>query len=519
MQTQTVYTLLYSGAQHSEISGEFTFPDYLPDIRKVLRVTAVPHVTGKYMNGERLELEGEVSMTLLYVSEENTVCAFTAALPFSQSIAVSGLDETTIVTARMTADSPACRLIGPRKCVLRTRPTLHVRAVAAKEITPDTSALPASDAAQLCTHTEPLKAADLICISREEMRYAEDIAISDGAIVSILSCEVIPAVRECRASAGHVICKGEFELSALCTVQTEGGTDFRSLCRRVPFSETLEDSAITEDCRCEPDITVISVTPTVTEEGRNLGIDFCCEAAVICAVDTEVPVITDAFLPGCDIRILGDAHTVFRPIKTVNGAFSVSGTLKYDPKEPMQSVTDCRLTPFLDRWEVRDGRVVLDGTLEVSLICATDAGSYLPLTASVPLHWDTDATGLPDPANLLLHTDCRVTGNTARMDTGNASVICDAELAVSVSMAAKELHTLPRALFVPTDSKTYTAPKEPLILCYPDAEESVWDIAKRYRIPPQTVREANRLDPTADTVSGTAPLIIPIHPLFSRMKA
>ena len=61
------------------------------------------------MNGERLELEGEVGMTLLYVSEENTVCAFSASLPFSQSIAVSGLDETAVITARLRADSTACR--------------------------------------------------------------------------------------------------------------------------------------------------------------------------------------------------------------------------------------------------------------------------------------------------------------------------------------------------------------------------------------------------------------------------
>ena len=69
MKAPHIYTLLYNGNQHSEISGEFSLPDYLPDVRRILRVKADPHITGKYMNGERLEFEGEVTMTLIYLSE------------------------------------------------------------------------------------------------------------------------------------------------------------------------------------------------------------------------------------------------------------------------------------------------------------------------------------------------------------------------------------------------------------------------------------------------------------------
>ena len=71
---------------------------------------------------------------------------------------------------------------------------------------------------------------------------------------------------------------------------------------------------------------------------------------------------------------------------------------------------------------------------------------------------------------------------------------------------------------IPADSKAYTQPKEPLIYYYPEPNESVWSIAKRYRIPPQTVKNANRLDAKTDTVIGGTPLIIPIYPLFGQIK-
>ena len=515
MKAPHVYTLLYHGSQHSEISGEFSLPDYLPDVRRILRVKADPHITGKYMNGERLEFEGEVSMTLIYLSEEQTVCAFSAAIPFSQNAAVAGLDESTVITARLHADNSACRLMGPRKCVLRTRPTLRIRAAAKMSTVPDTQSLP--DANALCTDSRPIPTADLICISRDALRYSEDIACADGAIVSVLSCDVTPCVRECRVSAGHVVCKGEFLISALCSVMTDGDTACRALTSRVPFSESLDGEGVTEEHRCEPDLTVISVTPTVTEEGHNLGVDFCCDAAVICSSDSTADIITDAFLPTADVRVQGEPHTVFRPLKTVYGTCNVSGSLSHDPQEPLGSVLDCRMRPTLDRYESKDGRLLLDGSAEVSLICLSADGKYLPLTGSFPLHWETDGAGLPDAADLLIFSDCTATAPSMRIDPSANTVICDAELSVCLSLSAKETYVLPRALTVAQNSPTYTPPTEPLILCYPEEGEQLWDIAKRYRIPPQTIRRANHLD--GGKIAKASPLVIPIHPLFADMKA
>lgn len=518
MNEKAIYTVLYHGTQHSEISGEFTFPDYLPDVRRVLRVTAAPHITGKYMNGERLELEGDVGMTLLYCSEESTVCAFTAALPFSQSIAIPGLDETAIITAKLSTDSSACRLVGPRKCILRTKPTLYVRAAAQKDVTPDLSSLPSSDVPQLCTDTKELAASDIICLSRAELRYAEDLSAGDGVIITVLSCEVIPSIRECRAGVGSVVCKGEFSVTALCATQEADGIAYRTLHRRVPFSEVLDDPAITEAYRCEPDLTVTSVTPTVTEEGRNLGVDYVCELALLCAADTRIPVITDAFLPSFDVRLSTEPHPVFRPLRTVFGALSATGTLKPDPQDIPKAITDTRMSAVIDRWEYRDGRIHLDGTLEISAICMGDEGKYLPLILSIPLHWDTDAAGLSDTQALLVQSECSVSGQNTRIDPSTGNVVCDAELSIFVSIAAKEIHDLPRTLTLPSDAKPYAPSKDTLIFCYPEKDESIWDIAKRYRIPPQTLCAANGMESTERT-ANTSPLIIPMHPIFAKIKA
>ncbi|MBQ7300765.1 MAG: DUF3794 domain-containing protein [Clostridia bacterium] len=518
MNQQSVYTLLYFGTQHSEQNGEFSLPDYLPDVRRVLRVTAAPRVTGKFMNGERLELEGEVGMTLLYLSEENTVCAFSAALPYAQSIAVAGLDETAVITAKLQTDSAACRLTGPRKCVFRARCALTVRAAAAQPTAPDTTALTNSEQAALCTYTEPYTASALTCLSKPDLRYAEDLPLDDGVIQTVLSCEVTPIVKECRVSSGHIVCRGEFDITAFCAVGDGTQVRCQTLHHRAPFTETFEADAVTDDGVCEPDITVTAVSPTVTEEGRNLGVDFVCDAAVICASEHTIPVITDVFLPHRDIALQKRQFTLYRPLKTVSGAFSAAAVLKTDPQDAVTAVADIRMRARCEHTECRDGRIHIEGTLDISLIVSCADGKYMPVTGTVPLQWDTDAAPLKDPDSLLCLCDLYVTGFTARPDTAG-SIACDAEIAVFLSAAARTPCQLPHAIVsVGENAQTAPPPTEPLVLCYPEKGERVWDIAKHYRIPPELLCRINHLDEHADSalIPGQ-PLLIPIHPQLAQM--
>ena len=54
----------------------------------------------------------------------------------------------------------------------------------------------------------------------------------------------------------------------------------------------------------------------------------------------------------------------------------------------------------------------------------------------------------------------------------------------------------------------------------PEAGETVWDIAKHYRIPPALLCEANRLDIRTEFPDTKGlPLVIPKHPIFAKMKA
>ena len=51
-----------------EVTGDYTLPDYQPEVRRVLHVGVQILPPAKYVSGNRVELNGNLDYTLLYKS-------------------------------------------------------------------------------------------------------------------------------------------------------------------------------------------------------------------------------------------------------------------------------------------------------------------------------------------------------------------------------------------------------------------------------------------------------------------
>ena len=56
----TVLTKAYEGSAAKEISADYNLPDYLPDINRLLKVSAKLAESSKYLSGDMLEYDGKV---------------------------------------------------------------------------------------------------------------------------------------------------------------------------------------------------------------------------------------------------------------------------------------------------------------------------------------------------------------------------------------------------------------------------------------------------------------------------
>ncbi|MCQ2433408.1 MAG: DUF3794 domain-containing protein, partial [Clostridia bacterium] len=159
----TVCALLYDGDAQTETGCEYTLPDYLPDIRKILRVQAEPRVTGRYLSGEKAELEGTVSASVVYMAEDGTLHICPIENTFGQNIPISGLDENTTAIFHTRVDNNTCRLTGPRKLNLRHKLKTQVHVFTKCSSHPDLSEIPAAERDRVCLDLKARETCRMLC--------------------------------------------------------------------------------------------------------------------------------------------------------------------------------------------------------------------------------------------------------------------------------------------------------------------------------------------------------------------
>ena len=75
MERKNARQVLRTEERTVEVGGDFTLPDYLPEIRRILRAEATCAPMGEYIKDGRGEYAGSVSFTLIYQDGEGVVTA------------------------------------------------------------------------------------------------------------------------------------------------------------------------------------------------------------------------------------------------------------------------------------------------------------------------------------------------------------------------------------------------------------------------------------------------------------
>ena len=65
----------FDSVHTTDVSEDFSLPDYIPEVRRVVGVQSSSTVDGKYLNGDELEADGSVMYTVIYLGGDGGLCA------------------------------------------------------------------------------------------------------------------------------------------------------------------------------------------------------------------------------------------------------------------------------------------------------------------------------------------------------------------------------------------------------------------------------------------------------------
>ena len=471
-----VQTLLCDKQEMNEVTAEISLPDYRPEIKRLVRVSATVSPSARYVGAANTELSGTVDFCILYTGNDGALYSTTHASEYRIGIPVdlpsdAALGEGLVCDADILPEPCNARVLSPRKlslkCRLRARMRLYgirliengdlISGVAAEKLygSCDTSELFSGVGEPLMLHDE------IVCDTQnEDVR----VVCADGQIF----------ISEAVAGSGCINCRGEVALKLLCAHDSTGLPPSQ-LTRRIPFESAVEVDGCEVNCAASAFGTCTDVNITV-EDGRIL-----CDLSVIlqgrAQRDRNLTYVRDAYA----LDSVSEGKTDFLALpqsrSCVCANFSVGQTLTAEEAGLRQgmSVIDAHLIPLSAELTQDNGRDILTGRCRVHLTLCDDTGEISSQEVELPYRYEAESkgTGLADYLVHVAPISCR-----ARADGERLGI--DAELAVSLMTRAQTKIQYLSACNIGEKCKKLEGE---CTVCFPASNDTLWSVAKRYHKP------------------------------------
>lgn len=481
-----------------ECTADGTVPDYLPEIRRVLSVRAEAIPGGQYTGQNRAECAGSCRFTVIYADPEGKMAAVEATGDFECGVPLGGADPSAVsVNWEAEAETPVCRLGGPRKFSLRT--TVCCRAKLWMP-GPDSLLPPASEGDALEALRKEMTAREVAPFTSDAIPLSGTERCDAAGEVRILFCEGRVLVRECTPENGVLLCRGEVRVSVLC--EPESGSAF-PLTVRIPFEEAVADLLPEEECRavCRGYLTECSCT--VSEDGtgeRSVTADVAMVLDGYRMRRARIAPVTDLFSVHCPCHVQYSDCDVWENLGATCNCFTLDGFAEREEgAEEAVSVADTYIAPAPVRLSASGNMLTAEAEAKVQMILLSapdEEGRTIPFPVSftAPLKMEVQLpTTIPADAQLTGHLT--LTAPHGRLDRNRLFFDTEACLSVSVDTVRREQVAL--HFTADCEHPFPTAGGGTVTAVYLQDGDTLWQVAKRYHTPTAAIAESNALPPEA----------------------
>lgn len=465
-----------------ESAGDFTLPDYQPEIRRVLSVTPTVLPPAKYVGGSGVELSGNVDYSVLYVGADGGLYTmplsseYHLTLPMDSEVDVDPMGGVSVL-CDVVSEGVQARVTSPRKLSLRCRLRALVRAygrmlMEERQVgeAPDASIyrrIGQSENLSVCSGLS-----DVIPLSCELSGVGED--------ARVVSAEGIPVVGEIRIGEEKLTASGEMLLKLL--LARENGA-LEVLTKNLPFEGEVEMEGIDGEYECRATASVSELTVEVEEGGRIL----CSPSLLVEArgmKNREVRYTEDLFSSEREALCETERYRLPIALRCDRRNFSQSERIPFAEISLPEgaSICDAWGVVLFEGCESVGTKYQLTGQSRYTLLCEKD-GEYSATEVTLPLRYETEGgEGVPESFSAVgCVLSCR-----ARVD---GEMLClDAEIAVSADFCGvREIEAVREVRF----GEALCERGSRMTVYYPSADEDAWAVAKKYCVAPEKVAKGS----------------------------
>ena len=476
-----------------ETGTEYSFPDYMGDIKKILSSRARCRDIGKLCADGVLEVNGVVEYDILYADSENKLTSITTSSDYTVSVPV-GEDTYRDSLTSGRVNSFSLRVTGPRKLSMKSSVENDICITHDSELAPRGGALDGESACERSTRV--IKTENLLygeVLEREYAEEAERLPELSGEELEIIGAGGNVRILEANAADGGVEIKGELILSAI--VKAPGEPPFR-VSKTIPILQTLEINGAERNMPVIPRATVTSVSFGQNDEGDDKVIvaNGIVEFSACAVKNEEIEVILDAYL--LDKETKGEySKFTYDSISSVDSeCIEVSSSIPRDglAAQNIRGIlsADGEICDSVARLSSKGAEI--EGKIALTLVACeiNDDGSanYFPIKHTFDFSENVNISGQIKDNTLLVCT-ASVLDVTPLIDGDEISVKCSLGLLLSTYDRGEitKLDSLSVIGELPSGSTSTVT------VYYPTPGDTLFSVAKKYHKSLSDIAKANSL--------------------------
>lgn len=486
-----------------EVSEEFSLPDYVPEIRRLLCTRAQVLPESKYVNDsgarDALEWSGTLTYLLIYTNDEGELCSLPLSSAYEASCPLNDTPNQVFIDTYV--DSVNARVVAPRKISLKSRLKSKIAVWSSVDTEEQMNNKSSADELFIERQTVTIPTISQKQISQGDIRVSDKLDMQGLQNPTPLWCDAFITVSDVKPQSGTVSVRGSIRIKCLC--QNDG--DFVTLSKTVPLAEEIPaDGAMAGDkARVSPRCVSLTISNEQNDDSGQLFFDLTCELEGEVTRNVDYRLTSDCYSTKYETDEEYRTIDIYSSTRAQGVPFSINESVKRKSKD-IDEIIDVICDPVYEKTEFKGGRAIIFGKLSLTVIgkhLTENEPEYVSEGYELPFKYAVDM-GRGDGDYI---ARCSISADevNVRFDGDKLNVSAQIYPALEIIERAKQ-----KILSVSTQKKDKEIKKDAscVRIYFPKEGDTLWEIAKKYHTTVSRLKEQNDL--SAENVEAIKSLII-----------
>ncbi len=482
--------LMFENTSEQSVDGDITLPDYCPDIKRILKCMVSPCLASEQCTGDRVTIDANALVQVIYVDENNEIFCYEKTFPFSKIVEFGKQIDNSSAEIKMKTAYANTRAVSQRRIDIHASIAICVSILGKKDVQFVSDA--SECGIQLLKNFKD--ASDFIgqTVKTFTLNEVMEIGKSKPPIRQIIRQKVTPNLSEIKVITNKLLVKGEVNICILyCADTSDGGYEIFE--NTMPVNQIIDLEGIDDKSKHMSKLSLSSfnIVTKANSSGEKKLLDVSVNLTAIIKAQKEVEnsFPSDCYSTLCNLK--SDRKLV--SFEKIIDSFEEMIMIKKG-----EEFTNTTIGKIINVWcddvvttyVCTGDELKILGSTVVSILGKDDAGQ--PFYAERTVTFEKIKNIKDGCKDLICNSDANVSA-VGFVVTDDNKIDLRVEICLRVSLIRRNTTELLTDI-VCDESKPKTKKYSALTIYFCDDGELVWNIARKYNTTVEAIKLENELN-------------------------